>query len=122
MAMTINLTLVVQMIHFLIAYYFISKVLLRPAYDAIKSDDNKARQLHALIEAEQERLAEKNEYKKRRWQMCQNYFFKNKPSLETEGIVVPSAKMIEPPVELTPEETRIEAKNIAENLKSKVVQ
>lgn len=120
--MTINLTLVVQMINFLMAYYFISKVLLRPAYEAIKSDENKTRQLHGLIEAEQERLDEKNDYKKRRWQMCQNYFYKNKPSLEQEEIAVTSVKSLEAAPEMTMSESIAEAKVISERLREKVLQ
>lgn len=121
MAMTLNLTLVVQMINFLIAYYFISKVLLRPAYEAVKSDENKARQLHALIEAEQEQLGQKNDYKNRRWQMCRNQFYKNKPSLEEEEVLAHPSKMIEPAPEMTDARIDSEAHAIAEALKQRVL-
>ena len=65
MAMTINLTLVVQMAHFLIAYVLISKFFLKPGYDAVKSDENRLRQIRSLIEEEQQQVAQKELRKKK---------------------------------------------------------
>ena len=121
MAMTLNLTLVVQMFHFLIAYYFISKVLLKPVYEAIKSDENRARQLRALVDSEQERLRDKKAYQKMRWQLCQNYFYKHKPSLEQKEVALYSQKMIESPHLLTEARVESEAQAISKALKQKVL-
>lgn len=54
--------------------------------------------------------------------MCQNYFFKNKPSIEPQEIVAPSAKMIEQPAAMSPAEILAEAKSVAESLKPRVLQ
>ena len=122
MAMTPNLTLVVQMVHFLFAYALLTKFLLKPGYEAIKSDENRLHQLRSLISGEKEKLAEKQEYKKKRWQLCQNYFYQNRPDLEAEQQGLRSLKSLEQIVPLTQEELLAKSQEISDKLKSKVLQ
>ena len=121
MALTLNLTLVVQMAHFFIAYLLIAKFFLSPGYEAVKSDDDRIRQLTALIVDEQEKLAEKQEYKRSRWQQCQNYFYQNRPELETEVFGVKSFKTIERAPALSPHDLEVKAGEISAALKKKVL-
>jgi hypothetical protein len=121
MAMNLNLTLVVQMVHFMLAYVFLAKFLLKPGYDAVKSDAERVRQLTALIVGEQEKLAEKQEYQRRRWQVCQNYFHQNRPDLETQEFGVKSFKLIEPLPTMTTNELEAKALEIGSKLKKKVL-
>lgn len=119
--MTINLTIVVQMAHFLIAYFLITKFLLRPGYEAVKSDENRLRQLRALMISEQEKLAEKQEYKRRRWQVCQNYFYQNRPNIEPEEFRIKTLKALEPLPEMSSSELLSKAKEITSKLYEKVI-
>jgi hypothetical protein len=84
MAMNINLTLVVQIIHFLGASFVIKRFLLRPGYEAIKADEDRLRQIRGLIAAQQSVIAQRQEHKRQRWTICQNYFSQNRPILEKE--------------------------------------
>lgn len=121
MAISINLTLFIQIAHFVIAYALISKFLLKPGYAALKSDHERTRQLKALVAGEQEKLAEKQEYKKRRWQLCQNYFYANRPTLrDPQGSVV-AGKTLEPEKPLSDAEVATVASDISKALKEKVL-
>ena len=84
MGMTINLTLLVQMAHFILAYIIITRLLLRPGYAAVKSDLNRVRQVRSRIVARQELIAHKQMYKRTRWELFQDYFFKQKPKMRKE--------------------------------------
>ncbi len=119
--MTLNLTLLVQMAHFLIAYLLIAKFLLRPGYEAVKSDAERLHQLTSLIVGEQEKLAERQEYKRRRWQICQNYFYQNRPELDTHEYGLKSFDVLEQAPAMTKEELDAKAVEISHKLKKKVL-
>jgi hypothetical protein len=84
MAMTLNLTVAVQIVHFLIAYFLLTRYLLRPGYEFLKAEENRLHQLKSAVIGEQEKLSSKKEYKRKRWEHCQNYFALNRPQLEEE--------------------------------------
>lgn len=100
MVMQLNLTLLVQMLHFLFAYFLISKFLLKPGYDVIKADENRLHQVRSLLVTEQEVVAQKQEYKRQRWQMCQNYFYQHRPIFEQDIQGITSFKSVEKPTEI----------------------
>ena len=79
MEISINLTIVVQMLHFIAAYIFITQFFLRPGYRAVTSDMNRTSQLKNNIIARQELIAHKQTYKRTRWTLFQDYFLKQKP-------------------------------------------
>ena len=81
MDLTINLTLVIQIANFLVAYLLISKLLLRPGYIAVSVDTRKERRLNNSIVARQELIAHKQLYKADRWSLFQDHFDKQKPLL-----------------------------------------
>lgn len=122
MAMTVNLTLLVQMINFLIAYFLITKFLLRPGYEAVKSDENRLHQLRTAMVIEQDKLAEKQEYKKRRWQLCQSYFYQNRPHVEPEDFRMKMLKTLEPLPEMSEAHLAAKAKEINAHLYEKIMQ
>lgn len=121
MAMTINLTLVVQMAHFLIAYVLISKFFLKPGYDAVKSDENRLRQIRSLIEEEQQQVAQKELEKRSRWQQCQHYFYKNRPVVQTDRVgLVPLGNQVPFP-EPSEKELKELAHEVSVHLKEKML-
>lgn len=122
MAMTINLTLVVQMVNFLIAYALLTKLLLKPGYEAVKSDENRGRQLRALIQQSQEKLAERQTYKKNRWQRCQDYFYTNKPVVEIKPLFTLTRQTLARPPSLSADELKELAHTINSKIKKKVLQ
>lgn len=92
MAMTtlkINLTLVVQMVHFFFAYLVINRLLLKPGYKVVSSDAHRIKQVKSRIVARQELIAHKQGYKQTRWKLFQDYFYKQKPQLQKEYSVAP---------------------------------
>ena len=121
MAMTLNLTLVVQLAHFFIAYALLSRFFLRPGYRAVKSDENRLRQLRAAIITEQKRLAKKQEYKRNAWVHCQNYFYQHRPVFEVEKRGVQSTQALEPLPEITQQERETMAAALSGVVKKQVL-
>lgn len=121
MAMTLNLTLVIQVAHFLIAYMLLSRFLFRPGYEFLKADENRLQQLKTLIVVEQEKLAEKQEYKRKRWQHCQNYFSLNRPQIEREMLGLRSTQSIEQLPTFTQKEIEEAATTISRTIREQVL-
>ncbi len=90
MALTVNLTLLVQMVHFIIAYLVINRLLLRPGYKVVSSNAHRVKQVERRIVARQELIAHKQAYKQTRWKLFQDYFYKQKPQVQKEYSVAPS--------------------------------
>jgi len=77
---TINITLIVQIIHFLIAYQLISRLVLKPGLALVRQEQNEKKQALQRVAAEQAIAAQKQETKRQRWRLCQYYFSEHKPS------------------------------------------
>jgi hypothetical protein len=77
---TINVTLIVQIIHFFIAYLLISRLVLKPGLVLVRQEQHEKKQALQRVTVEQERIAQKQEAKRQRWQLCQDYFNEHKPS------------------------------------------
>lgn len=72
--MNINFTLVVQAINFFVAYKLIRTLLLRPAVDAIESDQLVRENQINAIEMEERVITKKNDAINKQWQTCQDHF------------------------------------------------
>ena len=81
MGITINLTLLVQMAHFLCAYIIITRLFLRPGYQAVVEDNQRFNHIRSRVVAHQELIAHKQAHKRTRWRLFQDYFHKQKPPL-----------------------------------------
>ncbi len=57
-------------------------------------------------------MAEKQEYKRNRWQMCQDYFYRNRPDLEMPEKRIKEEKSIEPAHTISPQELETKAREI----------
>jgi F0F1-type ATP synthase membrane subunit b/b' len=120
MAMTINLTLVVQMIHFLIAAFFITQFLLKPGYDALKVDEDRLRQLRALISAQQMQVAQKEEHKNQRLTVFKNSVAQQRPTIEHESTALPVTVLKSAPSR-TESELHNLTREVSEKLKKQVL-
>jgi F0F1-type ATP synthase membrane subunit b/b' len=121
MALSINLTLVVQAFHFMLAYWFISRVLLKPAYTVLDQEQKRLFSLRTQVVEEQERLVNKQEDKRKEWQGCQDYFHKQRPTLEKEIAPSLQALSITPIKPLASTEVNDVAREIASSLRSQVL-
>ncbi len=122
MALSLNFTLVIQAFHFLVAYWFISRLLLKPAYRLLQAEIKKLSDLRARVVHEQEYLALQQERKHQGWQDCQEYFYKNRPVLERpQERAVERAASITPGKELTHDELDALSDEVVLDLKSKVL-
>ncbi len=120
MQMAINLTLLVQIVHFIIAYIILTRFLLRPGYKAVKSDANRERQLKSRIVSRQELIAHKQMYKRSRWELFQDYFSKQKPQMRKQVWASHPKKMDEEFPELSAQELDTVSDQIATSIKEKV--
>jgi len=99
---SVNFTLVVQAINFLIAYVMIRKLFLRPVVEAINEDERHYSQNVEMIEVQRERVRVKNNELEDRWKECQHEFDENEPEVApTQQVVVKVATGIKkvPPLD-----------------------
>jgi hypothetical protein len=120
MAMNINLTLLVQVVNFIIAYLLITRLFLKPGYKALKVDEDRLRQLHDAVNDEQQVLAQKEFYKKERWRVCQNYFVAHRPSAFDVPGGVQSTEAVEPLQGLSPQELSSIAADISKQVAERI--
>ncbi len=120
MDLTVNLTLLVQIGNFLLAYLLISKLFLRPGYAVVSSDTNKERQLNNSIVARQELIAHKQLYKADRWKLFQDHFHKQKPALSEELTLVHPLDEVDLP-RLTADQLAQLSKEISQTVKPLVL-
>lgn len=122
MALSLNLTLVIQAFHFIVAYWFISRLLLKPAYRLLQGQIKKLSELRAHVVHEQGYLAVQQERKRKGWQECQDYFYKHRPQLEKpEEKALERVISIMPGKVLTQDELDVLSEEIVSNLKPKVL-
>jgi len=69
--MVLNLTCIIQVIHFFIALYIIDVLFLRTAVAYIEVEDRKRAMLEQQLHAQQERVAEYQEYNTQDWHILQ---------------------------------------------------
>ena len=82
MDLSVNLTLLVQIANFLVAYVLINRLLSKPGYEVVAADKQQQKQLESSIVARQELIAHKQLYKADRWKLFQDHFHKQKPSVK----------------------------------------
>lgn len=82
--MTINFTLIIQFLHFFIAYLIISRILLKPAIAIIQQEKKTENQLLLFAQSEELAIKEKKAYQDVLWKNAFNEFSVNKPDLEKE--------------------------------------
>ena len=80
--MTINFTLIIQFVHFFIAYLIISKIFLKPAIAVIQEEEKRENQLLSFAESEKLAIKEKEAYKDLLWRKSHKQFDAGKPDLE----------------------------------------
>lgn len=99
--MTLNLTLVVQILHFLIAAYCLRRWLFTPLFAHIVAEEQQQAEQDALLATHQARATAAQQEKEAELQACVQYFSSNKPTIEEQApAVVPVPDT--PVVELTP--------------------
>ena len=85
--MVINLTLVVQMVHFAIAYYVLKIIFLQPAVAAIHKQDDHDAHLRAVLSAQRKKLAEQEEGQRLQWRYLKRLLQAEKPTID--GMKIP---------------------------------
>jgi len=94
--MNINFTVVVQLVHFFIAYILIERFLLRPACALIKQEDDQQLKLQNLAAFNQERLEHMTLDAEREWRMMQKLFYSTMPKPQLVDSRTKTPLQIEP--------------------------
>lgn len=121
MALALNLTLIVQMVHFIGAYMLITRYLLKPGYEAVKADEESLHQLRTSIVHEQEKIAQGSLHKYEQWRLCQQKFMVNRPSLEKEPEAYSSVGLSESLVVFSDEEIHKAVQETTAQVKERVL-
>lgn len=74
MNISLNLTLIIQIINFLTAYFFLSKFFLKPALELFKEDKNEKDLLKKIINEKKEVILNKENYKRLNWKKYQEQY------------------------------------------------
>jgi len=121
--MNINFTIFVQIVHFLIAYAFLSKFLFRPILKLFLQEKEKLVKLNQNIAIEQEKLNIKEQLAEQNWSSCKTLFHENLPQQESSTVVTKlDTATIQKPESLTTQETQNVVNAITSDIKSKVIQ
>ena len=118
--MQINMTLVVQAAHFLVAYAILKRLLLRPVFGVVEHETMQADALVEAIESRTVIVQEKKRDCKERWARYQKQMRAEIPPIEQEE---PIFKDISPTYSMTPyppEQIKTITQNIATALTEKV--
>lgn len=82
MNISLNLTLFIQILNFLLAYYFISKFFLKPALSIFKKDKDYSDNLKNQLSLKKDKILNIENYKELKYQEFQNYYKKIIPNQE----------------------------------------
>jgi hypothetical protein len=121
MALALNLTVLVQVINFFIAYALITQLFLKPGYRAFKAEEDRMKQLKEALIHDQNELAYRELYKTERWQRCQSYFASHRPHIAYEMGGLISSKAVEPLKEISAQEYDASVKEISQRLKKELM-
>lgn len=115
--MTLNGTLLIQGINFIIAYFIIDRLLLRKAVKQIQEEQRRQETLMKDIQIERDQVATQEEQKKVEWQNFRLQFEKKSPSL----IERPSFKEFTKKPKLPEELTETEIAQTAQHLEKLII-
>lgn len=102
----INLTLIVQIINFWIAYFILTRILFKPAYDAIMADEQQGNALERQIGRVETTITEQSMINRREWTQLQGDLQKQLPEVRHE--IVKAVGVSEQPL-TAPSEQEIRA-------------
>lgn len=94
----INLTLFIQAINFIIAYFILRMFFFRPVIAAIRQEDHEKESLIDTIEQRRIMLEDREKERQMQWRTCQDYFVQHAPVLLSQPIPIKksSIKLITP--------------------------
>lgn len=121
MNISLNLTLLVQIINFLIAYFFLTRFLLKPALNLFQEDLSKRTSLKNNVIKIQDKVLRKEEHKALEWKKYQEYFKNHMPKIVYDQNLKLDALSIEKVDKLKYEDLEKMASDISLILKSKVI-
>jgi hypothetical protein len=96
MHITINATLIVQVINFVIAYFLIRMFLLKPALKERIAEQDKQNALQSLITYQQKKIENTDYALRELWRESQNYYQGYKPTILTKQIFFESLEPSKP--------------------------
>ena len=111
--MNLNLTLLVQALHFFIAYMLIERLLFKPVLKAMNDDEEQLHTLRVELEAEKTTMQEIKHTKEIKWQECRAYFALHRPVHELPARFVTEQSASIKPVVTSP--------SVLENAKRSIV-
>ncbi|CDK30919.1 hypothetical protein [Candidatus Babela massiliensis] len=121
MNISLNLTLLVQIINFLIAYFLLTRFLLKPALNLFKEDLSKRTSLKNNVIKIQDKVLRKEEHKALEWKKYQEYFMNHMPKISYDQNLKLDTLSIERVDKLKYEDLEKMASDISLILKSKVI-
>lgn len=120
--MNINLTILVQLVNFFIAYSVLTKFFLKPWLEVFDKDRRDRARLKHMLSEQQELLLEKKRHKLIQWQRFQAYFNQQRPDPVTHTVVItPDNKGVAPVGALSKEQKTHVVHDVVTALKKKVL-
>lgn len=82
-----NITVVAQAVHFLFAWWALSKFLFRPIVTAVQKEQALQKRLHTILKKEQQLLHDIKKEQEREWERYQRQFKKGVPGLQSHLVM-----------------------------------
>lgn len=95
----INVTLLIQAVHFAIAYLLIRTFILKPILQVIYQKERAHNDIISLLNRRKEQVTLQEQEKKQQWRNCQKYFALHTPDLHHPLLHVyrlPSSAIVQP--------------------------
>lgn len=93
--MIVNATLLVQVVHFYVAYVLLRYLLFEPFIAYIQQEDRERDQMRDVVTASELSLAEQQEVMKQQMRVCRQYVIENKPELVERKAIFEARPMLE---------------------------
>ncbi len=93
--MSINLTLLIQILHFLIAYWFMRRFLFAPIVAQLHHEDVDRQRLQNQLLLQEQNVRAAEETNRTEWHESQKKLITNKPMLASQSQFVPSVPPLE---------------------------
>jgi len=98
--MDINLTLVLQMINFFVAWYVLQRLYFVPVIGVLRAREQQIKQLKHALSASQDEVAHTSQERMSLWHMLKRFVQAHGPAqIEKEPVLIETKKKVQPPKE-----------------------
>lgn len=101
-----NLTVLAQAIHFLFAWWVLSKFLFRPVVAEVQKEQALQKRIQTILKKEEQLLQDIRQEQEREWDRYQRQFKKNVPALRSHLVMSGTSLKLKPLADISEQEEK----------------